>query len=160
MNRPYPLFILPALIIVILDQATKLAVIINIRLYESIPIIKGFFNLTHIRNRGMAFGIMNKDEIGPAFYFLCLATLVAVGLLVFWFTRLKNEDKGLVFGLSLILGGALGNLIDRVRLHEVVDFLDFRIWTYAWPAFNIADSSVTVGTCWVAFNLLFLNKER
>jgi signal peptidase II len=108
----------------------------------------------------MAFGIMNKDEIGPAFYFLCIATFVAVGLIVFWFTRLKNEDKGLVFGLSLILGGALGNLIDRLRLHEVVDFLDFRIWTYTWPAFNIADSSVTVGTCWVAYNLLFLNKER
>ena len=160
MKRPYTLFILPSLIVVILDQATKLAVINNIRLYESIPIIRGFFNLTHIRNRGMAFGLMNKDEVGFAFYFLCFATVVAVGLLIFWFTRLKNDDKGLVFGLSMILGGALGNLIDRLRLHEVVDFLDFRIWTYPWPAFNIADSAVTVGTCWVAFNILFLNKER
>jgi signal peptidase II len=159
-KRPYPFFILPALMVVLLDQAAKLVVIKNIRLYESIPVIKGFFNLLHIRNRGMAFGIMNKDEVGFAFYFLCFATLVAIGLLIYWFTRLKHDDKGLIFGLSLILGGALGNLIDRIRVHEVVDFLDFYIWNHHWPAFNIADSAVSVGTCLVVLNILFLNKER
>ncbi|MFC1863670.1 signal peptidase II [Thermodesulfobacteriota bacterium] len=160
MKRPYSPFILPALFVVILDQVSKLAVINNIRLYESLPVIKGLFNLVHFRNRGMAFGIMNKDEVGLAFYLLCLATLAAIGLLIFWFTRLGVNEKGLIFGISLILGGALGNLIDRIRLHEVVDFLDFYISTHHWPAFNIADSAVTVGTCWVAFNILFLNKER
>lgn len=160
MKRPYFLFILPSLAVIFLDQVSKLAIIRNIRLYESLPVIKGFFHLSHIRNRGMAFGFMNRDEVGFSFYFLCIATLVAIGLLIYWFTRLTNNDKGLIFGLSLILGGAIGNLIDRVRLKEVVDFLDFFIRSYHWPSFNLADSAITVGACWVAVNILFLNKKR
>jgi signal peptidase II len=83
------------------------------------------------------------------------ATIGAVFLLAFWFTRLSGEEKSLVFGISLILGGAVGNLIDRLILHEVIDFLDVYIGRYHWPAFNVADSAITVGVIWLAINMLF-----
>jgi signal peptidase II len=87
------------------------------------------------------------------------ATIAAVLLLLFWFTKLKDEERRLIFGLSLILGGAIGNLIDRLRLREVIDFLDFHLGAYHWPAFNVADSAITVGTFWVAINLLFYSPK-
>jgi len=154
-KREYHLFVLPALAIVILDQISKLFVARTIHLYESIPVIGGFFNLVHVRNRGMAFGLMNRSDVDFSFYFLLAATICAVVLLIFWFSRLKREERRLIIGLSLILGGAVGNLIDRIRLQEVIDFLDFYIGSYHWPAFNVADSAITVGTFWIAVNVLF-----
>jgi signal peptidase II len=72
---------------------------------------------------------------------------------------LKDEERRLIFGISLILGGAIGNLIDRLRLREVIDFLDFHVSTYHWPAFNLADSAITLGTFWVAISLLFYSPK-
>ncbi len=103
----------------------------------------------------MAFGIMNRTGSDWGFVLLLGATLGAVALLLFWFYRLKSEERGIAFPLSLILGGAVGNLLDRIRFGEVVDFLDFYIGSYHWPAFNIADSAITVGTLWLAATLLF-----
>lgn len=155
MKKDYYLFTLPAVVIIVLDQISKLLIVRGMHIFESIPVISGFFNLVHIRNRGMAFGLMNRPGSDFSFYFLVTATIVAVSLLVFWFSRLKNEERRLILGLSLILGGAIGNLIDRLRFHEVIDFLDFYIGPYHWPAFNVADSAITVGTFWVAINILF-----
>jgi signal peptidase II len=107
----------------------------------------------------MAFGLLNRPGNEWAFYFLVAATFAAVFLLVFWFAKLNHGDRKLIFGLSLILGGAIGNLIDRLRLGEVIDFLDFHIGQYHWPAFNVADSAITVGTFWVAINLLFYSSK-
>jgi signal peptidase II len=145
----------PALTVVLLDQISKYVVLKNLRLHESVPIVAGFFNMVHIRNRGMAFGLMNRPDINFGFYFLVIATLGAVILLLFWFFKLKKDGNRITLGLSLILGGALGNLIDRLRFREVIDFLDFYLGTYHWPAFNIADSAITVGTFWVVINLFF-----
>ena len=137
-----------------MDQITKHVIASRFPLHDSQPLISGFFNLVHVRNRGMAFGIMNRPGADWGFYILLGATLGAVALLLFWFYRLKSEDRGMVLPLSLILGGATGNLLDRVRMGEVIDFLDFHIGPYHWPAFNVADSAITVGTLWLAVILL------
>ena len=153
------LLTLPALAVVLLDQLSKYIVLRSIALHESIPVVSGLFSLVHTRNRGMAFGLMNRPGSDFSFYFLVAATFAAVILLLFWFTKLKDEERRLIFGISLILGGAIGNLIDRLRLREVIDFLDFHIGTYHWPAFNLADSAITLGTFWVAINLLFYSPK-
>jgi signal peptidase II len=145
----------PALIVVALDQITKLAVVNGLRVYDSVPVVPGFFNLVHVRNRGMAFGFLNQHNIGFGFYFLVGVSLGAIALLVLWSLKLRESDTLTCVGLSLILGGAIGNLIDRVRLQEVIDFLDFYFRSYHWPAFNLADSAITVGTFWIAIRLFF-----
>jgi signal peptidase II len=161
MKRNVHLLIWPALIIVVLDQVSKYIVMTKIEIHRSIPVISGFFNLVHTRNRGIAFGMFNQPGSDLGYYLLLSATFVAVILLLFWFSRLKQEEWILVPGLSLILGGAIGNLIDRIRLREVTDFLDFYIGPYHWPAFNVADSAITVGTGWIVLSLLFLTpRER
>jgi len=149
----------PALAVVLLDQLSKFAILHSLRVYESIPVLNGFFNLVHIRNRGMAFGIMNRQDVDLPFYFLLAATIGAIILLVFWFFRLKQGPSRTILGLSLILGGAIGNLIDRLRFGEVIDFLDFYVGPYHWPAFNVADSAITVGTFLVAISLLFQRRQ-
>ncbi len=151
----YPLIIWPALLIVCLDQVSKIAVLKSLRVYESVPVIKGFFNMVHVRNRGMAFGFLNRPDMDFGFWILVSATILAVILLLFWFYRMEDESNWMTLGLSLILGGALGNLIDRVRLHEVIDFLDFYVGAYHWPAFNVADAAITVGAFMVGLCLFF-----
>jgi signal peptidase II len=147
--------LLPALMVILLDQATKAAVVRALSLYETVPVIPGFFNLVHIRNPGIAFGLLS--HLGSAWSSLVLSavTTAAIVLLVLWFARLRNEDRRAAIGLSLVIGGAVGNLIDRVRLGEVVDFLDLYVGSFHWPAFNVADSAVTVGTIWLALSILF-----
>ena len=143
----------PALAIIILDQVSKLTVLHFLRLHESVS-VTCFFNLVHVRNRGMAFGLMNRTGIDFGFYVLTAASVGAVIILLVWFLRLKQDRNRIAFGLGLIFGGAVGNLIDRLRLREVVDFLDFYLGPYHWPSFNIADSAITVGTLWLCIVLI------
>lgn len=150
----------PALAVILLDQASKLAVIHGLRIHESVTVIAGFFNLVHVRNRGMAFGLMNRPDINFGFYILLCASLTAIVVLLIWFFRLKQDNTRITVGLSLILGGAVGNLIDRLRFREVIDFLDFYLGSYHWPAFNVADSAITAGTFLVAISLLFQPKSH
>ncbi|MBN1103733.1 MAG: signal peptidase II [Deltaproteobacteria bacterium] len=155
MSRPYRLFTIPALVVILLDQISKAAVVRTMPVHKAYPVIDGLFDLVHVRNRGMAFGLMNCPDSHLSAYLLMASTVVAILLLLFWFTRLTKEESGVVLGLSLVLGGALGNLIDRIRLGEVVDFLDFYVGHYHWPAFNVADMAITIGTLWLALNMLF-----
>jgi len=147
--------LLSALAVVALDQISKIILAYNIPKYASVPVIKGFFNLVHVRNRGMAFGLMNRPGHSFTFYFLIAASLGAIVLLLIWFRKMKDEDHNITIGISLILGGAVGNLIDRIRLGEVIDFLDFYVGSYHWPAFNVADAAITIGIFWLAVNTLF-----
>jgi signal peptidase II len=149
------LFILVALVVIIMDQASKFIISGYISYYQSIPVIDGVLRLVHVRNRGMAFGLMNRPDSGISFYFLVSITIVAILLILYWFTKIKHEDRRLLFGLSLILGGAIGNLIDRIRIKEVIDFVDIYIGSHHWPAFNVADSAITIGTLWIAMNIIF-----
>lgn len=145
---------LPAMAVIALDQVTKLAVIGALRLHDSVAVIPGFFNLVHVRNRGIAFGLLSQLGATWGSVLVSATTVAAVILLILWLSRLRAGDDRTAFGLSLIIGGAVGNLIDRVRLGEVVDFLDFYAGSFHWPAFNVADSAVTVGTFWVVLSML------
>ncbi len=145
----------PALAVVVLDQASKWMILQCLRVHETVPVINGFLNLVHVRNRGMAFGFLNRPDLDLGYYFLVGASLMAIVLLFFWFFTLKDADPLITPAMSLILGGAVGNLIDRLRYKEVIDFIDFSIGSYHWPAFNVADASITTGTVLLAFTLLF-----
>lgn len=153
--RSVTALLLPALAVIVLDQITKLAVIGTLRLYESIPVVPGFFNLVHARNRGIAFGLLSHLGSPWGTLLLSATTAAAVILLVLWIGRLRAGDTWTAVGLSLIIGGAVGNLVDRTRLGEVVDFLDFYVGSFHWPAFNVADSAVTAGTFWVVLIMIF-----
>jgi len=157
MNR-YAVVILIALMVIILDQISKAIVVQTINLHESIPVIDGFFNLVHIRNRGIAFGLLNSSNHSLGFYIQVPAVILAVIIIAWWLHNSTNNDRHLFFGLALIIGGAIGNLIDRLRYREVIDFLDFHIGSYAWPSFNLADSAVTVGAVYLGIMLIFFNK--
>ncbi len=154
MKRDYPLFIGPALTVLLLDQVSKWLIINHLELHQGLSIIPGFFNLVLVKNRGMAFGILSQTRPGFSYYFLLTATMVAIGVIVLFFFWIKGKEKWLTVGLSLILGGAIGNLVDRVQFGYVIDFLDFFLRGYHWPAFNVADSAVTAGTFWLFINIL------
>lgn len=130
-------------VILVLDQATKLYIDANFRLHESIPVIRGWFNLTYVRNKGAAFGIFADSAIRIPF-FITVSIVAMLGIL-WYIRRLRNDQKLAVFSLSLVFAGALGNLIDRIRLGEVIDFLDVYWQRHHWPAFNVADSAICVG---------------
>lgn len=135
-----------------LDQISKFVITKNLFLHQSIPIIKGFFHLTLIHNRGAAFGILKNQT-----YFFIIISVVAIIVI---FSSLFNHQrrKGVsnyTICLGLILAGAAGNLLDRVFFGYVIDFLDFRIW----PVFNIADSAITIGAVLLGWGILF-GKQR
>lgn len=154
MKRRHHLAAWPALAVVLMDQLSKWIVAGNVGLYERIPVVEGFFNLIHIRNRGMAFGLLNRPDTGIWIHLLVVAGMCAVVVLIYWLFTRDEEDVKFTLGLSFILGGAIGNLIDRFRHGEVVDFLDFHVGAYHWPAFNLADSAITVGAALIAFGLI------
>ncbi|MBW1867420.1 MAG: signal peptidase II [Deltaproteobacteria bacterium] len=131
--------------VVALDQMTKALVLKTMALYHSIPVISGFFNLTHIRNPGGAFGFMARQGPGVRAFLFLAVSFLAIILLFYLYRKIPRSYQWLSAGLALIMGGAMGNLIDRIRFGEVVDFLDFYAGAYHWPAFNVADSAVTVG---------------
>jgi len=132
-----------SLLAVILDQASKLAIAGTMRLYESIEIIP-FFKLTYVHNPGAAFSFLSEAGGWQRWFFAGLALVISVAIAV-WLTRLKEHETLLAVALALILGGAVGNLIDRLAYGYVIDFLDVYYGTWHWPAFNIADSAITVG---------------
>jgi signal peptidase II len=141
-----------ALSILLLDQASKLLAVKNLSLNESIPLIKGVFYLTLISNRGAAFGLF-KGQV------LLFASISILAVVLIGQALRKNRLAGHSFhniALSLILAGAVGNLIDRLRLGYVIDFLDFRVW----PVFNVADSAITIGAVLLGWSILKTgNKE-
>lgn len=140
--------------IVVADQITKLIVDRSMPLYHSIPVIDGLVSLTYIRNTGAAFGIFSGSAAAFRLPFLIIFSLVAIGFVVTMLRRLRADHTGLITGLSFILGGAIGNLVDRVAYGEVIDFLDFYYGRYHWPAFNLADSFITVGVLITVFYLI------
>jgi signal peptidase II len=146
-------------VIVAFDQLTKFIVDRSMPLHHSIPIIEGFFSLTYVRNTGAAFGIFAGSAELFRRPFLILVSVVAIGFIVVMLKRLRDSEKWLVTALAFVLGGAIGNLIDRVLYGEVIDFLDCFWGSYHWPAFNVADSFITVGVTITLF-ILIKAKDR
>jgi signal peptidase II len=143
--------------IVVVDQLTKVIVDRTMPLHHSIPLVDGLFNLTYVRNTGAAFGIFSGSHEAFRLPFLILVSVVAIGFIFVMLRRLREGETGLVTALAFILGGAIGNLIDRLIYGEVIDFLDVYWRNYHWPAFNIADSFITIG---VGIMLFFLYKHE
>ena len=146
MASRYRIVSLLALIVLILDQITKFWVAAVLPLWTSKTVIPGFFNLVHVLNKGAAFGFLNEVEAAWRPYFFLGATALAIVLILHLLRTVPREDTVLFTALGLILGGAVGNLADRIRLGEVIDFLDFYIGKYHWPAFNVADMAISVGS--------------
>jgi signal peptidase II len=142
-------------LVIILDQITKIFILKTLPLYHSITIIPGFFNITHIHNPGGAFGFMAHQNSSLRSFLFILLALIAVCLIFYFYKSTNRTHPFLASGFALILGGAIGNLIDRIRFGKVVDFLDFYVHSYHWPAFNVADSAITVGVTIFIFHLLF-----
>lgn len=146
MGRRYRIIILSGLAVLLLDQLTKIWVQRSIPVWEKgFTVIPGFFDIVHILNRGAAFGFLNRHDIDWQRPFFIVISVLALGLIAA-LARSKGDDGPFfAYGLGLILGGAVGNLIDRVRLGVVVDFLDFYIGAWHWPAFNVADMGICLG---------------
>jgi signal peptidase II len=133
------------LTIVAIDQATKLWVMGRMDLFESWPVLPGLFSITYVRNPGAAFGLFADMGDLARMAILVGVSLLAVGLLTAFFLRSPHADRVSRIAAVLVMGGAVGNLIDRIRFGEVIDFLDVYLGRYHWPAFNVADSCITVG---------------
>ncbi|MGJ0483863.1 MAG: signal peptidase II [Methylomicrobium sp.] len=131
------------LLAVLLDQGSKLAIDASMQLYESIPLLP-FFNLTYVHNPGAAFSFLSEAGGWQRWFFSGLALTISIGITV-WLARLQKHESLLAAALSLILGGAIGNLIDRVAYGYVIDFIDVYYGNSHFPAFNIADAAINLG---------------
>jgi len=154
MKRKYWVLLIFCLGILLLDQWTKSLIVERLPLYQRVEVIQGFFNLTHVRNTGGAFGIFGGERSGIGSLIFVAVSLIAIGAIIFLFIRIREDEKILALSFSLVLSGAIGNLIDRLRYGEVVDFLDFHLSIYHWPAFNVADSVICIGIGLMALELL------
>ena len=143
-------------IMVLADQISKTVVRNTMSLYESIPVIPEFFHLTYVTNDGMAFGI----NFPLGIYVFSAISIIFTGFLFWYLWSIKDDEIVVRTGVALILAGAIGNLIDRIFLGEVVDFLDFMIGDFHWYVFNLADSCVTVGLGFVLYDSLNLNRKK
>ena len=138
----------------ILDQVTKMIVRHSMTLGESIPVIGNFIKITYVENPGIAFGI----RVGNGTLFTILSIIACIGVVVYLVTH-WDEGMGMRSGLALILGGACGNLLDRIVYKEVVDFIDIGIRHVRWPVFNAADSAVVIGMIIFFFSVSIQTKH-
>jgi len=149
---------LPYIILVVatlgLDRWTKSIIQARFALNESISVIDGLFNITYVRNTGVAFGIFSTITSPAKSVLLSVFTLVAAIVVVGYSLSTPAGNRLLQLALGLILGGALGNLYDRLRFGYVVDFLEFYFRDYHWPSFNVADAAISIGVCLLAIEII------
>lgn len=147
------------LVVVTLDQITKEIIDRSLQLNQYITIIPNFVDIHYIRNTGAAFGIMSRLPDGTRLPFLIGVSIVAMALIFYLFLKAEKERANYIFSLSLILAGALGNLIDRIYLGEVRDFVDLHLYNLHWPIFNVADSAITIGIVLLGYELLIVEPK-
>ena len=153
-DRRFRLAAIAAVVVLVLDLATKAVVERTMTLYESIPLLP-FFSLTYVRNTGAAFGILRELSPTLRLPLFVVVTVAAVGALASYLRQVHDHESWVALALGGILGGAAGNLVDRLRYGEVVDFLHLHYRGFDWPMFNVADSAITVGVA-----LLLLHSLR
>ena len=158
-DKRFRLPLILAALVAILDQASKWWVVKTLSPGQEQEVIPGFFNLVHVHNFGAAFSFLNRGGIGWQRYFFIAVSILAVCLILYLIKTARGGNKLLFIGYGLIMGGALGNLVDRVRVGHVTDFLDVYVGKYHWPSFNVADSGISVGACCLILSLLFWNKS-
>ena len=140
--------------VVILDQATKALLVRSLELHDYYPIIDGFLSLSHVYNRGAAFGVLSSSNLPHQPLILAGLSLAALTAIAYYFLRLPAAARLPRLALALVLGGAIGNLIDRLRLGHVVDFIHVYWREHVWPDFNVADSAITVGVVLLIIDIL------
>jgi len=155
----YLLLLLVGGSVVVIDQATKIWVHHSMALYSRIQIIPTFFDLHYIRNTGAAFGFLAHSNPSFRLPFFFGISIVAIGIILYLFHKMDESEFLVPVALSLVLGGAIGNLIDRIRMGEVVDFIYFHYKRFAWPAFNVADVAITLGVFLLILRMFFLDKK-
>lgn len=143
---------------IILDQASKQIIVSYMHLYQSIAVTP-FFNLTYVQNTGAAFSFLSDAGGWQRWFFAVLAFIVSI-VLTIWLARLKDNETLLAISLALILGGAIGNLIDRVSYGYVIDFLDVYYQSWHWPAFNVADSAISLGVTLMLLESFGIGRAR
>jgi len=144
--------------VLILDQITKWIVYAHLSLHEWIP-VSSFLSITFVMNKGAAFGFLSTAPDGFRAFFFIVLSIVAMGVILFLYLKIEGRHVLKRLSFSLILGGASGNMIDRVRFGEVVDFIDLHIGRYHWPAFNIADSAITIGVAILVIQIILGGKR-
>ena len=158
-NARFGTLMVVAVCIVLADQLTKWAIIEWVPLYDRVP-VNAFLNLTHQKNSGAAFSFLANAGGWQRWFFIVLSTAVS-GFIVAWMWRIRNEGQMLLStGLALVLGGAIGNLIDRVRLGHVTDFIQVWFGGWAFPSFNVADAGISVGAALLVIDALFFSGKR
>ena len=152
-------FLFIAFLVVLADQATKAMVVSNLNIHEVRPVLQEFFNITYITNTGAAFGFLAGSDKWRHIFFQVIS-VVALGGLLYLYCNSHTRSYPFLWGASLIFGGALGNLIDRIRHRAVIDFLDFYVNSHHWPAFNTADSAITVGGILLAWHFFRITDKH
>lgn len=158
MKLKYLILMAVSAVVLFLDQATKLYIDRTMDLHTSITVVQNFFNITYLRNKGAAFSFLANFSYRLPFFILISVVAVAVILVVFH--KLRDDQRFTAVALALICSGALGNLIDRVRLGEVIDFLDAHWYEHHWPAFNVADSAICVGVAFLAIDMIIEERRQ
>ena len=155
-NKPFTICIAVSLAVIALDQLTKWAVLTWVPLYDKVA-VNSFINITHQQNRGAAFSFLADASGWQRWFFTTLALAVSVAI-VAWLWRIRRDKQHVLSaGLALVLGGALGNVIDRIRFGHVVDFIQVLIAGWPFPSFNVADSAITIGAALLIIDALFFS---
>jgi signal peptidase II len=141
--------------VILVDQLVKWIITETMPLYQSIPVIPGFFNLTHIQNTGGAFGFLAHQGVGLRIAIFIVVSSLAAGFIFYLYKKTVDTLPFLSSGFALLFGGAIGNLVDRIRFGRVTDFLDVYIGSLHWPVFNVADSAVSIGIAIFLYHFLF-----
>lgn len=145
-------YLLVSLGVIVLDQWTKWLVELHLPQHMAQQVIPGFFNLTHVRNTGVAFGLFASQGMNGGSWLLTLLGLAALAAVSVYFWFASPDDRLLLLSLASVVGGAIGNLIDRMSSGAVTDFIDVYVGTYHWPSFNVADSAISIGIVLMAID--------
>lgn len=160
MKKNILIFILGATVVIALDQLTKSAIATRFFMHESYPVINGLFNIVYVMNPGAAFSILANAPETFRYIFFISVTIVALGLILYYLVKSKPQSLIIVCALTLIFAGAVGNLIDRIRFGAVVDFIDVYIFSAHWPAFNVADSAISIGAVLMIWDMIANQKKE
>lgn len=152
-------YLLLSLLVLVADQWSKWAVEQYLPFHQPMKIIPGLLNFTHVQNSGVAFGMFAANGDSRGTLILTLLGLVALVVVGVYFWRTANEDRLMLTSLALILGGAVGNLLDRIASGSVTDFIDAYLGTYHWHTFNVADSAITIGIFLMAVEILLAGRK-
>ena len=160
MKKNLIIFIVCAAAVIAIDQLTKAVITEKLFMYGTHKVIDGFFNLVYVMNPGAAFGFLSRTPELFRYSFFIGITVLAMLLIIYYLVKSGNEKAIITLSLALIFGGAVGNLIDRIRFGAVVDFLDFYIGNWHWPAFNAADSAITVGAALMLWEMIIARHKK